>query len=138
MAQGASDVTAIINIDNAALTHWTGVQDEGGALTRYDFTPVGGPPSADFDADVREPLAFSLTTKIIGADAAARATFMEKFARGTSYDNVATPSATGQMHISDRPDAIGRAFVVTDSNASRTQGQPTELTVRFEESGAAA
>ena len=135
--QGASDITAVINV-GGVLTHWTGVQDEGGALTRYDFSPVGGPPSADYDTDVREPLAFNITTKVLGVDQAARETFVTRFVEGTTFDNVATPAGASQMHVSERPSAIGRRFTVTNRTADRKMGQPTEMTIRLEESGAVA
>ena len=53
MAESLKDLNAVINV-GGVLTHWNGASEEGGELTEYDTTPVGGPPAADYDADVRK------------------------------------------------------------------------------------
>jgi hypothetical protein len=138
MAESQKDINIVANV-GGALTHFNGITDSGATLTRYDTTPIGGPPAADVDTDVREPLKYSVTTRVVGADQTERDSFMARFARGQTFDAVgSSPTGTGQMLITgpNATDATGRRFTVMNSSASTQQGQNMELTIEMEETGA--
>jgi hypothetical protein len=142
MPELRKDINILVNL-GGALTHWNGVEETGGGLALYDNTPVGGPPGADVDADVRERMGYTVRTRIPGVDEAARETYAARFANGTTFDAVSNPSTSGQMRITGKPAAIGRRFTVTNALQSTsatgggaTEGQNTEMTITLIETGA--
>jgi hypothetical protein len=138
MAESLKDLNVTWNV-GGVLTHASSVEEGGGASRRYDTTAVGGPPSADISPTVRDFLSYSIRTKVMGADQAAREAFLAKFAAGQIFDAVSgTPTGNGQMKITgaNTTRAAGRRFVVMNSNASTAMGENTELSVTIEEIGA--
>lgn len=134
MAETLKDINATLNV-GGVLAHMNGVQGGGGELVRYDTTPVGGPPEGNFDANVRAPLTFSLTTRVVGDTAEERETFIAKFPRGKVFACKESPAGDSEMFISGQPDAIGKDFIVMNSTTSHSFQENSELTVEMEEKG---
>jgi hypothetical protein len=133
MAESQKDINSVINV-GGALDQWNGVSISGGALVRYDTKPIGGKPSADYDADEREPLTILLRMRITGADQAARDAKIALYARGTKFSCKASPSGSGDMKITGL-DATGSDFIVTEAPMEHTRGENSELTMTLTESG---
>lgn len=135
--ESQKDTNIVANV-GGVLTHFNGIGEGGGALTRYDTTPIGGPPSADVDPDVREPLTYNVRTRVVGADQAARQAFLAKFVRGTTFDSKAAPVGSDDMKITGANQAasVGRRFTVMNVESSTEQAGNMELTITLEETGA--
>lgn len=133
MSESLKDLNAVINV-GGALTHWNGVSSEGGELTEYNTTPIGGPPAADYDSDVREKKSFSITTKVMGVDAAARQTFIDKFARGTVFSGKTAPAGNSQFNITGE-DVNGTDYIVANRTIGHTEAENSELTILLKEKG---
>jgi hypothetical protein len=134
MAETLKDINVVTNV-GGALTHWNGIATGGGEMTRYDKTPIGGPPAADYDTDVRSPLEATIRTRVVGADAAARTAVIAGFARGETFSVKASPSGSGDMSITGL-DAVGTDMIVDkDPEVSVNHGENAELTVHLIEVG---
>lgn len=134
------DVNLTTNV-GGALAFWNGVEEDGGELTLYDATPVGGPPAANFSTNVRSPLTYNVKTRIPGADQTERDAFRVKYAEGQTFDAKSAAAGTGDMKITGRAAAIGKRFVITKSTASTAatagsgDGNNSELTIMLREIG---
>lgn len=136
MGQYINDVNGEINI-GGTLTKFSGVQTGGGELVRYDGTPIAGPPAGNYYRDVREPITFSVTVPIPGNSPAEADTYVNKFAGGTKFDCVDSPSGNLQMRIAGCPDAVGRQFTVSSTPQVNYQFQQNvELSFTLTENGA--
>jgi hypothetical protein len=136
--ESQKDINIVANV-GGALTHFNNVSEGGGALQPYDTTPVGGPPSADVDEDVRERITYTVATLVMGADQTARDAFLAKFAAGKFFDAVAgAPAGTNQMKITgpNQARAAGRRFTIFDPTSSTDKGGNMVLTFTLNETGA--
>lgn len=133
MAETLKDINAVAYA-GSTLTHFNGFSSEGGELTRYDSTPVGGPPSGDYDTNVRKELTLNLTTRVVGADAAARKAIVDRYARGSVFSGKTTASASGDLAVTGE-DVVGKDFIVTQRTVSHKFGENSELSVTFTEKG---
>ena len=134
MAESQKMNNAVLNV-GGPLTHANAVSSGGGELVEFDTTGIGGPPSADFDEDIRAKRTFDVTTRILGADQAARDAFIAKFARGTRFSGKTTPSGVGQFYITGE-DVDGTDFVVTSRNINHGGNEEnSELSFTLTEAG---
>src|SRR6185312_10556907 len=90
MAEGMHRRNVTILSGGNKIDYWTGTpSQEGGALKGIDMSPVAGPPRFDYDpdGDDREQMKFNLDSKIPGADAEAQQAYIDKYKRGTMFEN---------------------------------------------------
>lgn len=128
------DIDITTNV-GGALTHWTTITYNQGALIRYPNTPVGGPPGADFDADVRELDTIDVETEIPGNDAAARAAFVAKYEQGEIFSCKASASSSGDMTITGIG-RIGRDYYVEVAGQTKNKQGNSVLRMTLVEMGA--
>lgn len=128
------DIDIVTNV-GGALTHWNTIKYNQGALTGYPNYPVGGPPGEDFDADVRDLDTVDIETEIPGVDAAARATFVAKYAQGSIFSAKASASASGEMTITGVA-RVGRDYYVSKADQTKNRQGNSMLSVTLKEHGA--
>ena len=84
------NVTILSGADQ--ITHWTGTPGvDGGELKPINESPVGGPPVMAYDSTGKDraPYTFPVSTKILGANAAAQNAFIARYALGKIFPNAA-------------------------------------------------
>jgi len=83
---------------------------------------------------VRDKITIEITTKVIGADAAAREAFIDSFARGTVFSGKAAPSSSGEFGVTGE-DVVGTDYTVVNRTVQHKEKDNSEITIMLKEKG---